>query len=60
MLTLTAALTSSAENVTILPRSECWNRNIHSAIEARGPNRVGAHLILPEDGNKSSFQNVVF
>jgi hypothetical protein len=29
-------------------------------IEAEGPNRVGAAIISPEDGNRSSFQKAVF
>jgi hypothetical protein len=27
---------------------------------SNGPNRVDAPIILPEDGNRSSFRNVVF
>jgi hypothetical protein len=27
---------------------------------SNGPNRVGAPVILPDNGNRSSFQNVVF
>jgi hypothetical protein len=28
--------------------------------DSKGPNRVSAAIILPEDGNTSSFRNVVF
>jgi hypothetical protein len=27
---------------------------------SKGPNRVGAVIILPEDGNRYSFRNIVF
>jgi hypothetical protein len=27
---------------------------------SKGPNRVGAAIILPEDGNRSSSQNIVY
>jgi hypothetical protein len=27
---------------------------------SKGANRVGAAIVLPEDGNRSSFQNFVF
>jgi hypothetical protein len=29
-------------------------------VLSNGPNSVGVSLLLPENGNQSSFQNVVF
>jgi hypothetical protein len=37
----------------------CLNQRLSLALSKR-PNRVEADIILPENGNRSSFQNVMF
>jgi hypothetical protein len=46
------------ETLTLLGPLERANLN-HSSL-SKGPNRVGVSLPSPEDGNRSSFLNVVF